>query len=71
MVGCGLANGLSNMLVIMCAVLLNASVMYPIISAGGIVISSLVSIFAYREKLSTPQYIGLFLGIGAVVLCSI
>ena len=71
MVGCGLANGLSNMLVIMCSVLLNASVMYPIISAGGIIISSLVSIFAYREKLSTPQYIGLFLGIGAVVLCSI
>lgn len=71
MVGCGLANGLSNMFVIMCAVVLNASVMYPIISAGGIIISSLVSIFAYREKLSVPQYAGLLLGIGAVVLCSI
>ena len=41
------------------------------LSAGGIVLTSLVSIFLYRERLSMLQYIGMVLGIGAIVFLNI
>jgi uncharacterized membrane protein len=68
---CGLSNGAANLFVMICATAMPASVMYPVISAGGIILSSLISITVYKEKLSSAQYLGLASGIAAVVLCSI
>ena len=65
---CGLANGAVNFFVLVLATRMPASVMFPIISAGGIVTTSLISIFVYKEKLSLPQKIGMLLGIAAVVV---
>jgi len=67
---CGLANGAVNFFVLVLATRMPASVMFPIISAGGIVATALISIFVYREKLSLPQKIGMILGIAAVVVLS-
>ena len=67
---CGLANGAVNFFVLVLSNKMPASVMFPIISAGGIVTTALISIFVYREKLSLPQKIGMFLGIAAVVVLS-
>lgn len=64
-------NGLTNLLVMFCAVATNASIMYPIISAGGIICTALISIMFYREKLTKMQYSGLILGIFAVVLLNL
>ena len=69
---CGLANGLTNVLVI----LLNsrqvpASVMFPVISSGGLVLSFLYSILVIREKFSTRQYIGFLAGAVSVVLLNL
>ena len=64
-------NGLVNLFVMLCAVIMNASIMFPIISAGGIIGTSLVSVLFYKEKLTKMQYVGLFLGIGAIVLLNI
>ena len=55
----------------LCAVIMNASIMFPIISAGGIIGTSLVSVLFYKEKLTKMQYAGLVLGIGAIVLLNI
>lgn len=44
-----------------------ASVMFPFIAAGGIIATALVSMFVYKEKLSTQQKIGFVLGILAIV----
>lgn len=65
---CGLANGLTNLLVIVLALRLPASLMFPVISAGGIVLSSIVSVTLYKEKLSAYQIIGLVLGTTAIVV---
>ena len=67
---CGLANGAVNFFVLVLSNRMPASVMFPIISAGGIVATALISIFIYREKLSLPQKIGMILGIAAVIVLS-
>ena len=67
---CGLANGAVNFFVLVLATRMPASVMFPIISAGGIIATALISIFVYKEKLSFPQKIGMLLGIAAVVVLS-
>ena len=71
MVVCGGFNGLCNLLVMLCSVLMGASVMFPIISAGSIILTALVSIFFYKEKLTKMQYAGFALGILAIVLLNI
>lgn len=71
MVLCGVANGASNLFVIALSPNMPASIMFPLISAGGIVLTSLISIFIYRERLSVLQYIGMVLGIGAIVFLNI
>jgi multidrug transporter EmrE-like cation transporter len=71
MVICGLANGAVNLFVILLSPLMDSSVMFPLISAGGIVLTSLVSIFFYREKLSVRQYIGMVLGIASIVFLNL
>lgn len=68
---CGIANGAVNLFVIMLSPLMNASLMFPLISAGGIVLTSLVSILLYKERLTLQQYIGMILGIGAIVFLNL
>lgn len=64
---CGVANGLVNLLVLILSTRMPASVMFPVISAGGIVTTAAVSVFLYKEKMSLPQKIGLLLGTLAIV----
>ena len=71
MVACGLANGTVNLMVMLLAVRMNASLMFPIISGGGIVLSWSVSKFIYKEKLTKYQNAALVLGIIAVVLMNL
>ena len=71
MVICGLANGAVNLFVILLSPLMDTSVMFPLISAGGIVLTSLVSIFLYKEKLSLRQYIGMAMGIGSIIFMNL
>jgi drug/metabolite transporter (DMT)-like permease len=64
---CGLANGMVNFLVLVLSNRMPASVMFPIISAGGIVLAALVSIFVYKERLQPQQWAGMVLGTLALV----
>ncbi len=67
---CGLANGLVNLFVIMLAKW-PASIVFPVISAGGIVSTALIGIFFYKEKLSVMQIIGMVLGTASIVFLNI
>ncbi len=71
MIICGLANGLVNLFVMILSNTIPASVMFPLISAGGIIATAAVSRFLYNEKLSVAQNIGLILGIISVVFLNI
>ena len=64
---CGVANGLVNMLVMTLSNRMPASLMFPLMSSGGIITSVAVSIFVYKEKLSLMQKLGVILGIGAII----
>ena len=65
---CGAANGAVNYIVLLLSLRMPASVMFPIISAGGIVMAAALSMTVYKEKLSAIQKIGLLLGILAIIV---
>lgn len=71
MVLCGVINGAANLLVMVLVTRMNASVLYPVMSAGGVLLTFFVSLFIYKERLSVKQYIAFALGTGAIVLMNI
>ena len=64
----GLANGVANFLTLVLAGMENASVLFPIISAGTILASLLCGRLLFKEKLKANHYVALVAGIAAVVL---
>jgi len=68
---CGAANGVVNYLVLVLANRMPASVMFPVISAGGVVLAALIAIFIYKEKLQPQQWLGMLSGIFAIVLLNL
>lgn len=70
--GCcgGVFNAGINFLFMVLAVM-PASVVYPILSAGGTLITAVVAYFVYKEKLSPMQLVGLGVGIASIVLLNI
>jgi len=60
-----------NMLVIKLSVRMNASIMFPVISAGGILATLAFSLLLYKEKLSKIQTVGVVFGIIAVIFLNI
>ena len=71
MVGTGLANGLVNLLVMVCSATVNKSIMFPLISAGSIVLTWLISRFFYRERLTAKQNVGMLLGVASIVFLNL
>ncbi len=72
MVTNGLCNGTVNLFVmLLVSGGMAASVMFPVISGGGLILTTLLSVVVYREKLSVPQYIGLAMGTASVVLMNL
>ena len=68
----GIANGVTNLLVIVLTPIRVApSVFFPLISAGGIVLMFLVSLFVYKEKFITRQIFGVCFGLAALILLNI
>ena len=43
------------------------SLMFPLVSAGGLIITYAVSKFLYKETLSKTQFIGFVFGLAAVI----
>ena len=68
---CGLMNAVVNLFVMLLSGKMPASLMFPLISAGGIVLTYIISKFFYKEKLSKLQLTGFILGTASVVLLNI
>ena len=68
---CGLANGVVNMLVMVLSGTMPASLLFPLISGGGILITHLVARFYYKEKLSKVQTVGFIIGLASVILLNL
>ncbi len=68
---CGVMNGVVNLFVMLLSARMPVSLMFPLVSAGGIVITYFVSRFIYKEKLTKLQLVGFVLGVGSVILLNI
>lgn len=68
---CGLANGISNIVVMALSLRMSASVMFPLISAGSVVVTFFISVLWYKEKMTLTQKIGFALGVSSVVFLNI
>lgn len=64
----GFTNGMANFLTLVLAGFENASVLFPVISAGTILGALLCGRFVFKEKLKINHYAALIMGIAAVVL---
>ena len=71
MAACGISNGLVNLFVMILVTLMSAALMYPIMSAGGIILSWTVSRFLYKERLTRGQNLALVLGILSVIFMNL
>ena len=67
----GIANGAVNLFVMMLTGLLPTAIMFPSISAGGMVLTFIIALTVYKEKLSRMQVFGYILGIASVVLLNL
>ena len=68
---CGLLNGIVNLFVMILSGRMSVSLMFPLISAGGLIVTYLVSRFFYKEKLTKLQFVGFIFGLTAVVFLNI
>ena len=71
MVLCGIANAAVNLFVMLAAQIMDKSLMFPMISAGGIILTWLVATFIYKERMNVKQNIGMLLGIASVIFFNI
>ncbi len=67
----GISNGIVNYLVMVLSALMPISIMFPLITGIGSIITLVLSMAFYHEKLTKMQITGCLFGIAAVVLLSI
>lgn len=67
----GCSNGMANFLTLIMAGFENASILFPIISAGTVLSALLCGRFVFKEKLKANHYFALFFGILAIVFLKI
>ena len=64
----GIANAIVNVLMLYLAVNMDSVILYPIVSAGGILLTFITALTLYKEKLNKVQYIGYLFGIVSIIL---
>ena len=67
----GTANGTTNLLVMTVTATIATSVFFPIISAGGMVLSYILSVTLYKERFTKWQTVGIALGVLSLVFLNI
>ena len=68
---CGACNGAANYFGLLCLLILPGSVYHPLISAGNLVLTYVLSVTLFKEKFQKNQVIGFILGIVSMVLINI
>lgn len=70
---CGIANGAANLIVVIMAssTVVPAFVFFPVVSAGGLLISYMISVLFFKERFSTLQKIGILLGLVSLVFLNL
>ncbi|MBR3967318.1 MAG: hypothetical protein IKJ91_09630 [Clostridia bacterium] len=67
----GAMNGVVNLLVMVLSGMMAVSVMFPLISAGGIIVTYIISKIFYKENLTKIQFVGFLTGLASIVFLNI
>ena len=67
----GILNGITNLFVMILSAKMPVSLMFPVISAGQIIVTYLMAKTIYKESLSKKQLYGLITGVVSIVLLNI
>lgn len=65
---CGICSAFNNKLNLYLSGVINSAVLFPLLNGGGAVLTITFSVIIFKERLSLRQWIGVVLGIGAIVL---
>ena len=70
---CGIANGATNLIVVVMAssTVVPTFVFFPVVSAGGLLISYTISVLFFKERFSALQKIGILLGLVSLVFLNL
>lgn len=68
---CGICNGATNYLVMTIIAVVASSVFFPVLSAGGLVLTFVISLVFYKEKFIPRQIAGLVCGLASLILLNI
>lgn len=69
-VAAGIGIALNNMINLYLSGTVPSAIFFPIVNGGGLILTTLVSVFFFRERLARPQWIGITLGfIATMLLC--
>lgn len=68
---CGILNGLSNHMVLVLTGMMSTAIYFPLLSASSLVISFILSLTVYKEKLLVRQMVAAGMSIVAIVLLNI
>ena len=69
--GCGVANGTTNLLVMVVTASIATSIFFPIISAGSMIIAYVLSMLLFRERFTPYQHTGIALGVLSLIFLNI
>ena len=64
-------DGMVNLFVMILGALMPVSIMFSVISGGNLILTFVLSLTIYKEKLSLRQYIGFALGVASVILLNL
>ncbi|MBQ8598047.1 MAG: hypothetical protein IJ409_11910 [Lachnospiraceae bacterium] len=68
MIFCGICIAVNNILNLYLSGAMDSAVFFPVVNGGGLILTTLSALVLFKEKLSTKRWIGILLGIIAVIL---
>ena len=68
---CGIALGVMNVFVLLSVAEVHASIVFPVISGGSMMLIFISSLVFFKEKYTISQYIGFALSVVSLVLLSL
>ena len=67
----GIGNALTNLIVMILAVLIPSTIEYPVVSAGSIVCAFIWAVFIYREKMTKLQTVGFLVAVASIIVLNL
>lgn len=68
MMCCGICAAANNKMNLFLSGIMDSATFFPVVNGGGMILSAMASLIIFREKLSTQKWIGIAIGIVAVIL---